>query len=468
LINKKDQNSYLQEENKMSYFKLSLIAIAIVSLILAACQPQAPTPGTGDGPTQPPTGQNGQQPVTLRFLKINDELEAQAFEEMVQAWHQTEGGRWSHVTIEYDAKPFAELFPAISQSVATGARIDLIQADGPDVKHFAVNRVLWDLTDHFTAEELRTWAPQSIAEGSLGDRFFGPPMVQSCQLMWYNVDMTEAAGLDMSNTAGWTYGDNGTGLPNWEKLTIDADGDGNPEVFGLQIGTGPWDYFQRIAPRTNDVPGSPTFEGIGEDGISFVGYFDSPETIEAYQWVQDTYFRHRIQSVQPPANAFLSGFSATLVFQDLIMGTAQDQFPDFNMGAIEPPYFVTPMCQTGSWHYGIASNTQHFEEALAFVKYASSDEGASFIWKYKSQLPANLNLLNTLPDFQEVPARRLMADFFQQYGMPRIETPAYTEYNALFTEYFQSLMAQDNVEELTQEYALLMEAAAARYRGWNE
>lgn len=440
--------------------------LMIISMIMVACGPATPDPVDDD--VQDPVVEDGEkEPVVLNFLKISDPLEAQAFAEMVAEFQTIEDGRWSHVSIEYDAKPFAELFPSISRAVAVGAGVDLIQADGPDVKHFAYNGVLMDLTDYFTEEEMQQWAPQSIEEGSMAGRFYGPPMVQSCQLLWYDVDMIEAAGIDVSDPSGWTYGEDGTALANWQKLTIDEDGDGTPEVFGTQT-NGPWDYFQRIPSRSAGTPGSPTFEGIGDDGISFVGYFDTPEAIEAFQFQQDLVYKYNVMAPESIANQMLQGLAATNIFQDMIVGTQQDQFPDVNMGGIEPPYFVTPMCQTGSWHYGISANTEHFEEALAFVKFASSDVGAQYIWQYKNQLPANINLYNTIEEFTDPDnPRSLMADFFEQYGVPRITTPAYTEYGALFTEFFTTLMAgEEDVAGLAQEYAELMEQSAAQYEGW--
>jgi fructooligosaccharide transport system substrate-binding protein len=465
---------------------LSTIAILLValSMLLAACQPAvAPTaapaaPAATEAPAVVPATEApaapaateapaAKAPVTLRFLKISDELEAKALAEMVDAFHKIDGGKWAYVNVEYDAKPFAELFPSIEKSVATGGAADLIQADGPDVKHFAVNKVLLDLTPYFTADEMKTWDPASIEEGMLGDKFYGTPEAQSCQLMWYNVDMMKAAGIDVTSTEGWTLGDKGTALANWTKLTKDANGDGTPEVFGTQF-PGPWDYFQRVPSRTNGVPGDNTFEGVAPDGITFTGYFDTPEAIEAYKFQQEMVTKYKVQSGEQTQNSMLSGLAATVIYQDLVMGTQKDQFPAFNMAAIEPPYFKTKMCQTGSWHWAIGANTTHKEEAVAFLKYLSSDAGATFIWKYKSQLPANVNLLNTLPDYKDVPARKLMKDFMLQYGRPRIMSPGYTEYNSLFSEFYKTLISGEDAEKLAHEYAGLMDEATAKYKGWNK
>lgn len=448
---------------------LFVLAVAF-SLLIAACQPAVQP--TTEAATEPATSEEApatgaHEPVTLHFLKIQDDLEAKAFAEMVDAWHKVDGGKWAYVDVVYDTKPFADLFPSIEKAVATDSQIDIVQADGPDVKHFAYNGVLMDLTSYFTADEMKTWDAQSVSEGSIGAKFYAPPEAQSCQLMWYSVDMLQAAGIDVSTTAGWTYGDEGTALANWQKLTVDSNGDGAPEVFGLEM-SGPWDYFQRIPSRTNGEKGDDTYTGIAADGVTFTGYFDSDAAIEAYQFQQNLVTKYKVMSSTNTANQMLSGLAATAIYQDMIMGTQKDQFPDFKMGAIEPPYFKTSICQTGSWHYGIAANTKYFDEALAFVKFASSDEGASYIWKYKSQIPANIGLLNTLPDFSSDPARELMKTVMLADGVNRVETPAYTEYNSLFTEFFTSLVAGDDAAALAHEYAGLMDEAAAKYAGWNQ
>lgn len=456
--------------------KTLLVMFVITALIvLAACTPAVtPTatsaPETTEAATEPAATEveaGPKEEVVLHFLKYANDQESKAMAEIVDAFHKSEDGKWAHVQIEFDAKPFAELFPSIERAVATGSDVDIVQADGPDVKHFAYNGVLKDLTEYFTEEEMAQWAPQSIQEGSMNGHFYAPPMVQSCQLMWFNKDMVEAAGIDVSNPGSWTYGEDGTALANWQKLTIDKNGDGTPEVFGLE--TAFTNSYWVMGPvRSNGAAGSPTYKGVGDDGMSFVGYFDTEEAVEAFTFLQDLAFKYKIMSSERVNDMMLTGIAATTVYTDTIVGNQKMNFPDFKMGAIEPPYFVTPVCQTGSWHYGITSNTEHLEEALAFVKFVSSDEGASYIWKYKNQLPANVNLYNSIEEFKDPSnPRSVMANFFQKYGIPRIETPAYTEYNALFGEFWKTLMAgETDIQGLATEYAELMEEAAAKYDGW--
>ena len=409
-----------------------------------------------------------ERPVTIRVIKIDDPLEALAFRDMLAEFRRIEGGRYAHINVEFDVKPFEELFTAITQAVATRSDADIAMVDGPNIRHYAFNRVIRDLSDHFTPEELRTWAPQSIEEGSYAGRFYGPPLAQSAQLLWYNEDMMREAGIDVSNKAGWRLGPDGDALAKFQQLTIDRDGDGNPEVFAVNT-DGPWDYFYGVVNRSAGARGSNTFKGMADDGITFTGYFDTPEAIAAFQFQQDLVYKYRVKAAQTITNQMFTGLAATTFYQDMIIGTQKDMYPDFNMGAIEPTYWTTPICHTGSWHYSILESTRNFDAALAFLKFAASDAGAMYIWQYKNQFPANVNLYNSIDEFVDPNnPRHLMVQYFQKAGVTRLSTPAYTEYNTLFTEFWLSLMAGErDVAGLTRRYAAEMTAMAQQYSGWN-
>lgn len=447
---------------------LLLIVVVVLGGLLSSCRstPHTTIEEVEEATTQGEPGEK--EPVSLTFLKFADELDALALEIIVERFHEIEGGKWSHVNIEYDAKPFEELFTSIEIAIATGSPVDIIQVDGPDVKHFAYNGVLKDLTGHFTEEEMAQWAPQSVIEGSIGDHFYGPPFNQSCSVMWYNTNITDAAGLDIPTTLdeAWTYDE---ALPYWQKTTIDENGDGVPEVYGVLLNQG-WgwgDYESRLPGRSAGEPGSPTYDGIGLDGITFDGYLNTPESIEAFEWIQKLFTEHKVSATESPWNAFWAGLVTFYISPDRVIGVQQDQYADLHMKAMGPPYFVTPICQTGAFHYGIASTTDNFEEALAFVKFAASDESAEVLYQFQRQLPANINLINTLPDYQQYP-QSLVKETFFKYGVPRIQTPAYTEYNALFAEFFGNIVMGADVQEQIEEYTQLIEDAAVKYQGWNE
>lgn len=246
----------------------------IGSMLLAACAsapaaptpaPAAPKPAATQAAPAPAATQAAKAPVTLRFLKIADELEAKAFTEMLAAFQKLEGGKWAYVNIEFDAKPFAEHLPAIQKSVATGQSVDLIQSDGPNVKNFAYNKLLRDVTDSYTPAEMAPSSRSPSLRGVTRDDFTVRPRISPVNR--FGTARKWRTPQESSSTQRLlTYGPNGTGLPVWQKLTVDKNGDGTPEVYGYQNSGPTWsDYLNRIAARTNGKPGDPTFEGVSPD-----------------------------------------------------------------------------------------------------------------------------------------------------------------------------------------------------------
>ncbi len=443
--------------------------IGVVSaLALAACVVAGPAE-PADSDMMEDAGPSG--PVTLRFLAVTDDDQLNAWREILGEFQQLNDGEYSYVEIEFETVPFRELFPKIESSVAVGLPWDIFQADGPDMKHYGFNRVITPLTDYFSEEEMSQWFPQSIEEGSFRDEFLGPPIMQSCSLMMYNRDFTDPAGISPPATieGGWTMDE---AMAAWEDTTVDENGDGVAEVWGVRWGQGTWtgDYEHGILRRSNGEVGSATYAGMGEDGLTFQGYLDTPEAIEAMQFYQDMHLTNGVTPVEPIPDIFESRLAAFMITPDNRIGALNRIHGEgnFNWGVTNIPYFQSPVCHTGSWHYGISPNTQHFEEALAFVRYAASDAGARIWYKHVRQLPANIGLFNELDEYSEDGSQRIWLDAMNSFGIPRIQTPGYTEYQQLFAEAAGNITFGADPQEQLSAAARRIEGLVAKYAGWNE
>jgi len=335
------------------YLLFGIAVLLILSFSLAACGPkETPQDVTTEPGKEEDVGDQGETdktPVTISFLTIADDLQAQAMDLIVKRFHEMEDGKYAHITIQFDAKPAAEIRNQLQNAVASGVPLDIIQVDGPQVKHFAYHKLLKDLSQDLTEEEMAQWVPQSIAEGSVGDAFYAPPMRQSCSIMWYNPEITDAAGIDVPNTLeeAWTYEE---ALDAWQKTTIDEDGDGVPETWGVMLGQGPYwgDYEYDLAARSAGVPGSPSFEGLGPDGITFEGYFNTPERVAAYEFVEKLYQEYKVATTEPIWDQYFTGGIAFQIYPDRLLGQIDKQYPDAPVAAAPPPYIETLICHTGS------------------------------------------------------------------------------------------------------------------------
>ena len=470
---------------KKFWFVLTIL-LAALALVAVQCAPApAPTPEvvkeTVEVPVEvtkivevtptplPPTPRP--EKVTLRFLTITDQAQINAWTEILEEFQKIEGGKWSYVDIEFEAVPFRELFPKIEASVAAGLPWDLVQADGPDMKHYGFNRVILPLGEYFSEEEMKQWFPQSIEEGSFRGQLYGPPMMQSCSLMMYNTAMTDAAGVKPPEELedSWTMEE---ALAAWQKTTVDLDGDGVPDQWGLRWGQGTWtgDYEHGIFHRSNGEKGSPTYEGMGEDGVTFVGHLDTDEAIEALQFYGDLHQKYKVTPVEAIPQIFETEKAAFMVTPDNRIGELNRLYGEgvFPWGVTGIPYFKTPLCHTGSWHYGISPNSRYFEEALAYARFAASDAGARIWYKHVRQLPANVALFNELPEYQAGGDQAIWVEAMNEIGIPRIQTPGYTEYHQMFAEAAINIAQGADSAEQMQAAARRIEGLVAKYWGWKD
>jgi len=451
------------------------ITMLVIALLLLAAYggpaTSSASPTTAEQPAAAPA--LAQDAATIQFLTIDDEDMLIATQQMIEAFKASDP-KYANVNVEIQSVPFEQLFPTIETAVAAGAELDVFLADGPDIKHYAYNEAIIPLADYYTEEELAEWVPQSVQEGSFNGTFYAPAIMQSCSLMFYNKDMTDAAGLEPPQAVqGWTMDE---AWDAWQKTTVDSTGDGVPDTWGLRWGQGTYqgDYEHGIMRRSAGKKDSPTYQGIGPDGITFQGYLDTPEAIKSFEDYRDWHQGDRAVTPQEPIdNIFFSKGAAFYVSPDNAVGTINRLYPDgdFNYGVTGIPYYAdgTQLCHTGSWHFGVSPQTKNLELSVALAKFFAGPEGSKIWYDNVRQLPARLELLNTLPEYNEYP-QQLFAEGLQTIGVPRIQTPGYTEYQQYFGQMAQDIAQAENVDvpSLVHDTAVQMEQALAKYKGWQD
>jgi fructooligosaccharide transport system substrate-binding protein len=451
------------------------ITMLVIALLLLAAYggpaTSSASPTTAEQPAAAPV--LAQDAVTIQFLTIDDEDMLIATEQMIEAFKASDP-QYANVTVEVQSVPFEQLFPTIETAVAAGAELDVFLADGPDIKHYAYNEAIIPLAEYYTEEELAEWVPQSVEEGSFNGTFYAPAIMQSCSMMFYNKDMTDAAGLEPpQEVQGWTMDE---AWDAWQKTTVDNTGDGVPDTWGLRWGQGTYqgDYEHGIMRRSAGEKGSPSYQGIGPDGITFQGYLDTPEAIASFEDYRGWHQGDRAVTPQEPIdNIWFSKGAAFYVSPDNAVGTIDRLYPDgdFNYGVTGIPYYAdgAQVCHTGSWHFGVSPQTRNVDVSVALAKFFAGPEGSRIWYDTVRQLPARVELLNTLPEYNEYP-QQLFNEGLQTIGLPRIQTPGYTEYQQYFGEMAQDIAQAENVDvaALVHETAVQMEQALAKYEGWQE
>jgi multiple sugar transport system substrate-binding protein len=201
----------------------AITAISAAALVLTGCSG-----------TPAPTG----GPQTLTFWHGYTEADGDVLNSIVDDFNASQ----DQVTIKTEVKTWAvigdTLLPALSAK--TGPEIVALPAENLPI--YASKGAFASLDDYYAADGSVGAAlnPEAVAMGVVDGTHYGAPVGFVPLSVVYNKTMFEAAGIDSFPTTWDEW------LADAKKLTIDKDGDGTPEQFGLAlpdhstVGNGVW------------------------------------------------------------------------------------------------------------------------------------------------------------------------------------------------------------------------------------
>lgn len=460
-----------------SKYKHVAALILLLALILAACQqatreaPAEEAPVTEDGgaeseePIEGPVGEaeEEREPVTLRFYQWAGEPHESTHQEVINAFME----EYPWITVQTEAVPFQEFFSGITAQAAAGNLPDVLAGDMPETQHLAYNGLIQPLTpDVFTEEELEDFVPSMIQEVTWNGQLYGVTVRTSANALFYNADMLADAGLEapVQLDEAWTMDE---AREVWNTLTVRESPDAPPEVFGVIGRRGePFclsSYHGIGYIRSAGEPGSPTYAGISEDGLSVDGYLNTPEALAAMQFCQELHQVDRVAPLETVPNGFETGLAATYEHPEALIPVLESTYPDINYGITPLPYFETGFSHTGSFAYFITRDTEHFEEAAMLVRWLVNEENSMLAFEQSEQLPVRKSIYEQITDYQDYP-RRIFLDTLNEWGQPRPVTPGFREYSQAVGTMLSDIMLGAPVEERVEQAVQEIDNALSAYR----
>jgi multiple sugar transport system substrate-binding protein len=282
------------------------------------------------------------------------------------------------ILVQLEAVAGRDYYTRLLTQIAAGDAPDIMQIGDDAVPMFVEKGAFLPLDDFITGNyplDTSIYQPVVLQPGQWDGHQYMLPKDFTPLAVYYNKKIFDEYGVGYPQE-GWTWQDM---LETAQALTQDTDGDGKTDIWGIQL-TANWttgfEYW--VAAAGGRL--------ISEDGTAFVGYMDSPETIEAVQFFADLYNVYQV--APPPADfslwaggnsEFDNGKAAMRLFGRWVQeGYLQN--PNIDLGLVGVP-------QGNEWAnilfwggFGIFSGTEHPEAAWRFLKYYVGEEG-SRVWK---------------------------------------------------------------------------------------
>jgi len=367
------------------------------------------------------------------------------------------------IEVKTEYYSFNDLLEIIEVKIASGSSdYDVISVDVPMVAAYANRGYLASMDEYFTAEEKAGWLPSALTAGSWQDTLYAPPMNNSSQLLWYNIDLLAEAGVTVRESSAenrLTYEE----VEEYAKAALDViDPDRNKGYCGIA--------FQQVS-RTYqmcDMPNSKGEKNIGSDGFTVDGVINTDGWVKAMTWYQNLYNNgtalrgYTADECSPNFNAgktlFMIGGTYTL-----------NSIQDVNFGFAHVPAFKgyedkvgTP---TGSWHFGINKASTQYDKAADFIKYLTIGEGNDLWIEANNDVPTTLRAIEAIGnDPNADPVFKIAAYEALKTAVPRAVTPGYSEYSSILDAAFEDIRNGVEVKEALDSAVKQIDTAFEKYK----
>ncbi len=369
------------------------------------------------------------------------------------------GQKYPNIEVKIERVTFREVFQQNQTRLGSGSDTpDIVAVDAPLVASYGSRGWLSPLDEALTSDELSDMVPALVDSGKYEGKLLAPPIWNSTQLLYYNLDLFDKAGVAPPGAdERWT----------WDQVLDAAKKLTSGDVFGFQF-----EQFNRIY-QLQPLPQGKGAKVIGDDGLSVDGIINSKEWVDAFTWYSDI---HTKSKVAPQGNVdvnelFVNQKLAMCIRGPWAIKSNIDAKLPFQWRAAPHPYWgaggpiVVP---TDSWHVGVNKNSKHQAEVVQFIKWVTSAEAGQFWYEQGDNWPSQVSLLDKImkdPGNADWPGKAYaIAAGESAHGVPRPLTVGYQEYEDILSTTFEDIRNGGDVKGGLDNAARQIEREMQKYR----
>lgn len=352
-----------------------LRAVFLASLVVASSAGAVPASAQDPGPPAP-TGD-------VSFMVFGDPAELAAYQELVTAFEAAQ----PDIDVQLIHIPdMADYRQRLGLDFSAGTPADIVLINYRRYAQFADRGVLEPLGPYLAESALISEAdfyPEALEPFRWQGELMCIPQNLSSLVVYYDKALFEAAGLPYPSD-DWTWEEF---LETAQVLTMDTDGDGRTDQFGL----GTEASIFRVAPFIWQNGGE--LVTLSDRGLPIRLAFDTPAAREAIQWFVDLQTVHHVvpnaaeEAAEDSESRFQNGRTAMFLNSRRGVPTYR-QITGFDWDVAALPQHKE---QAGILHsdaYCMPASTANKAAAWAFIEFANSAEGQTIIARSGRTVPS--------------------------------------------------------------------------------
>lgn len=356
--------------------------ISVLALVIAACAPSAAPAEDGGG-----AADGGDEAVTIKWFMRWDQTRVDNVAlPVIEAFEE----QHPNIKVEFEnIGSSGEYYQKLQTTIAGGLAPDVFYPPTHLAYALASKGALLPIDDYISADgmDMSKYDQSILALYQLEGQQYCLPIDTASLVVFYNKDLFDAAGVAYPE-AGWTWDDF---LATAQALTADEDGDGQTDIFGVDVFTNYWPmvvWTQTGHALYDDIRNPTEFLGAEEDAVA------------AVQWLADLI---NVHGVMPSAeqradisDMFVAGKAAMQVVGHWRVPRylANAEF-DFDFAPL-PVGEISANRADGSC-FAISSSTEHPDEAWEFVKFLAGPDslGVEKLLELQQMTPVVIEFQNS-------------------------------------------------------------------------
>ena len=386
---------FKKEENMRKGVILSMVAALSLGL-LAGCS------GGSSSKTSKEAASKDDVKVWVQFS--DETAEGKAWEQVVQNFNKKYKGKYKVVT-EYIPRSGSGggYEDKVNAAITTNSLPDVITLDGPNTAAYAKSKVITPLDDYLKDNNMGDVLDSIKQQGTYDGKFYAFGYSESNVGIYYNKKMFKEAGIDESSLPTlkkpWTWDEfkaiSKKLKDHFKEAAIDFRLNSNDEML-------PYAYMPLIWSNGGSV--------VNEDGTKAEGYFNSKESTQAVQFIQDL-VKEGYTTVSPVEKGFETGQYPMVLSGSWTIADLQTNYKDIDFGILPYPVsnktkkLVSP---SGSWQLAVTTKSNKKDAAAEFVKFATNTESSEILSLGNSVLPIRKSTIENIKDKVSEPMRFLM------------------------------------------------------------
>lgn len=418
--------------------------------LLAAC---------GSNETQGETASQGQSAssdeITVWVQYSEESAEGQVMVESIKEFNDTNEEGYKAV-VEYIPRSGSGggYEDKINAALTTNTLPDVLTMDGPNTAAYANSKVIQPLDDYLT--NLDDFLPSIIEQGTYNDQLYSIGYSESGVGFYYNKQMLEDAGVDLNALPTvdnpWTWDEFNELLK-----TLSNTYEGPVLDMGFN------DHSEWLLYAFSPFVWSAGGDITNAEGTEAIGYFDSEETVSAFEFIQNL-VEEGYSTITPVDKGFHTGQYPLYMSGSWTMQELDNEYKDIEYGIM--PYPVSPdtnklVSPTGSWAYGMSSSTDNPEGAGALIEFLTSEQELYDMSMGNTVLPARQSVADRMLEEVGEPMKVLI----EQNSKTGKARPVLVNYPQV-SRTFQETVTESTYYEQNQDIKSLLEIKAQAIEGY--